>query len=81
MEMKQFAMTVHYYSPKAYNFVWKLIALPNSSSIKIWTVSVDCEPGYLPNVIKLTAKMVVEKSWMSALVLVVDAMALHKSTI
>ena len=53
---KQFGMTVHYYSPKAYDFVWKLMVLPHLSSIRTWTVSVDCEPRYLFNVIKLIRK-------------------------
>ena len=74
-------MTVHGYSPKAYNFVQKVIALPHSSSIRTWAVSIDCEPGYLLNVIKLIRKVVVEKPWISNIMLAVDAMALHKGTI
>ena len=71
-------MTLHYYSPKGYNFLQKLIALPNSSSIRTWAVSVDCETGYLLNVIKLIGEMGVEKPWTSDKVLVVDATPLHK---
>ena len=71
-------MTLHYYSPKGYNFLQKSNVLPNLSSIRTWAVSVDCESGYLFNVIKLIGKMGVEKPWTSDKVLVVDATALHK---
>ena len=79
-EIKQFAMTLHYYSPKAYDFVRKLLALPHPSSIKAWAASVDCNPGYLMNVIKCIGSQVAKKPWMSDVVLIVDAMAIHKDT-
>ena len=74
-EMKQFVMTLHYYSPKAYDIVGKHIGLPYSSSIRTIAMSVDYEPGYLLNVIMFIGKMVVEKTWMSDIVLFVDAIA------
>ena len=80
-ETKQFAMTLHYYSPKAYDFVRKVLMLPHPSSIRGWAASVDCEPGYLMNVIKLLGEVVCQKSWMSEVVLMVDAMTLHKGTV
>ena len=33
-ETKQFAMTLHYYSPKAYNFFRNLLSLPHPASIR-----------------------------------------------
>ena len=75
---KQFALTLHYYSPKAYDFVHKLLALPHPSSIRTWAASVDCEPGYLTNVINAISSVVEKKPSMSDVVLIVDAMALHK---
>ena len=80
METKQFAMTLHYYSPKAYEFVCKILCLPHSSTIRAWSSSVDCEPGFLGNVIKSIGNLVQTKKWMSDVVLIVDAMALHKGT-
>ena len=79
-EVKQFAMTLHYYSPKAYDFVRKVLSLPHPSSIRTWAASVDCDPGYLTNVINCLGSQVLEKPWMSDVVLIVDAMALHKGT-
>ena len=80
METKQFAMTLHYYSPKAYEFVHKILCLPHSSTIRAWSSSVDCEPGFLGNIIKSIGNLVQTKKWMSNVVLIVDAMTLHKGT-
>ena len=79
-ETKQFALTLHYYSPKAYDFVHKMFALPHPSSIRTWAASIDCEPGYLSNVINAIGSIVEKKPYMSEVVLIVDAMALHKGT-
>ena len=77
---KQFAMTLHYYSPKAYEFVRKILKLPHSSSIKHWAASVDCEHGYLTNVIQAIGKLAEREVWMKDVVLIVDAMSIHKMT-
>ena len=74
-------MTVHYYSPKAYEFVHKIFALPHSSSVRTWAALVDCEPGYLMNVIQLLGKALQEKKWMSDVVLVVGGMKLHSEAV
>ena len=76
LETKQFAMTLHYYSPKAYDFVCKMFALPHPSSIRTWAASVDCEPGYLTNVIKAKESVIEKKPLISEVALIVDAMAL-----
>ena len=77
---KQFAMTLHYYSPKAYEFVRKILKPPYSSSIKHWAALVDCEPGYLTNVIQAIGKLAERKVWMKDVVLIVNAMSIHKMT-
>ena len=75
---KQFAL--HYYSPKAYEFIRKILKLPHSSSIKHWAASVNCEPGYLTNVTQAIGKLAERKVWMKDIVLIVGAMLLHKMT-
>ena len=79
-ETKQFAMTLHYYSPKAYDFARKVLHLPHPSSIRSWSASVDCEPGFLCDVIKLIGSMATNNSTLSDVVLIIDAMAIHKGT-
>lgn len=79
-EIKQFAMTLHYYSPNAYDFVRKLLSLPHASSLRAWASSVDCEPGYLTNVIKILGEAAQINPFMKDVTLIVDAMTLHKGT-
>jgi hypothetical protein len=45
-EAKDFAITLFYYSPNAYNFVSKLLNLPNPRSIRRYVGSIDCHPGF-----------------------------------
>ena len=78
LETKQFAMTLHYYSPKAYEFVHNVYFLPHSSSIRSWEASVDCEPGLCYDVIRLIGKVAKTKTYMSDAALIVDAMESHK---
>ena len=80
MEAKQFAVTLHYYSLKTYDFVHKVLALPHPSSIHSWTTSVNDEHGFLCNIIRLLCGMVQNKSSVSDMVLIVDAMSLYKGT-
>ena len=50
-QIKQFAVSLHFYSPKAYKFVRKAFHLPSPSTIRSWATSVECEPGFLKQVI------------------------------
>ena len=46
-EMKKFAVSLHFYSAKAYNFVRKSLHLPHPATITSWAADVACEPGFL----------------------------------
>ena len=61
--------------------VRKLLTLPHPSSIRACAASVDCNPGYLIDVMKCLGSEVEKKPWMSDVALIVDAMALHKGII
>ena len=50
--IKQFAISLHFYSPKAYKFVHKSLHLPHPSTIHSWASSIECKPGFLNNVIE-----------------------------
>ena len=58
-----------------------MLKLPHSSGIHTWAASVDCEPGYLTNVISLIGQLAEKKKWMSDVVLVVDTISLSKMTV
>lgn len=47
-ELRKFAFTLYFYSPKAYNYVRNTfhLALPNLSTIRSWKTGVSCVPGF-----------------------------------
>ena len=45
--MKEFAVSLHFYSAKAYNFVRKSLHLPHPATLRPWAADVACEPGFL----------------------------------
>lgn len=48
-ELRMFSITLHFYSPKAYNYVREVFkcALPHSKTIKNWYTSINGEPGFI----------------------------------
>ena len=46
-KIKEFALTLHFYSPKAYKYVRSIMPLPHPSLIRKWACSLNCEPGFL----------------------------------
>lgn len=69
--VKQFATTLHYYSPQAYNYCRSILSLPHPSSIRNWLSNIECEPGFLQNVIDICSHNDIQDYS-----LVIDSMAL-----
>ena len=76
-ELKQFAVTLHYYSPQAYQYCKSILSLPDVSSIRNWLSNVDCNPGFLSNVINLCSKL---DPFDRNFSLVIDSMSIKKQT-
>ena len=55
-ELKSFAVTLHFYSAQAYNFLRKFLTLPDVSTIRRWSSSIGCEPGFLLDALDHIAK-------------------------
>jgi len=55
-EVKKFALTLHFYSPRAYDFLRTIFSLPAPASISNWTNSVDCSPGFFTDVFDYLSK-------------------------
>ena len=72
--IKEFAMTMHYYSPKAYGYLRSKLELPTSRTIQRWLESVECEPGFLTDILKL----VNERNGENIYSLVFDSMSIRK---
>ena len=77
--MKQFAISLHFYSPRAYNFVRRALHLPCPSTIRAWAAVIDCEPGFLSNVIEHLQNGLEENC--KDCILIVDEMAIKKEVI
>ena len=80
-ELNFFAVTLHYYSLKAYEFTRKILALPDPSNIRAWGASIHCEPGFLVEIMNLVGEHAKTQPHMKDIALIVDGMALHKGTI
>ena len=80
-DIKEFSLTLYYYSPKAYEYVRSVIPLPNPSLIRKWSSSVNCEPGFLDEAfqsLKVDAEKQPERKDCS---LMIDAMSIRKQTL
>lgn len=80
-EIKQFAVTLHFYSAQAYEFVRQYLHLPHPSTIRKWSASLSCEPGFLTEVIDHIKEMAAEDSLKRHCMLVLDAMAIKKEVV
>ena len=46
-EIKEFALPLHFYAPKAYNFLRKSLHLPHPAALRSCCANIYCEPGFL----------------------------------
>jgi len=50
-EIREFCLTLHFYSPRAYNFIRQRSTLPDPSTIRRWLSTRHCNPGILTKVL------------------------------
>ncbi|KAL4113577.1 hypothetical protein QTP88_017184 [Uroleucon formosanum] len=77
-EIKEFALTLHYYSPKAYEYARSIFILPNSKSIMNWTSSVNGEPSIFSEVMQALQNLNPQDKHCN---LCFDAMSIRKQVI
>ena len=75
-EVKEFATTLHFYSPRAYRFVRKALHLPHPATIRSWYVNVSCEPGFLQTPLEHVADKVSEGQ--GDCIILLDEMSIRK---
>ena len=73
-EVKKFALTLHFYSPRAYTFVRSLFALPCISSLSNWSSSIDCSPGFFKDVFSYIQQKGLEDNTYKDCALIFDSM-------
>ena len=59
-EVKRFALTLHFYSPRAYDYLRNVFSLPHTSSLYNWTSSVNCDVGFFKDVFLELKKKIYE---------------------
>ena len=79
-EVKAFANTVYFYSPKAYKYIQPILNLPHPKYVQSWATTTDAEPGYLKEIINLIRDEVAKDPSRSTANLVIDEMTLHADT-
>ncbi|CAK8674242.1 unnamed protein product [Clavelina lepadiformis] len=79
-EIKKFASTLHFYSPKAYDYLRRSFSLPAPSSLADWASSVNCEPGFFIDVFSHLQKKANTDKTYSDCALMCDAMHIRSHT-
>ena len=79
-EAKRFAVTLHFYSPRAYEYVRTIFDLPHPRSISAWTSTVSCEPGFFGDVFNHLKSMALNDPVNRDCALIFDGMAIHQDT-
>ena len=74
-EAKKFTLTLHFYSPRAYDYVRSIFSLPDPRSLRQWTSSVQCEPGFFQDVFKHLQNLVLKDSNNGDCALICDGMS------
>ena len=76
--VKEFATTLHYYSPKAYEYVRSIIPLPQQSLIKKWSNTLECEPGFIKESFEALKKESTVDREKKDCCLIIDALSIRK---
>lgn len=79
-ELRRFALTLHYYSPRAYNYVRKKLnkCLPHAKTLSKWYTSVNCEPGINSESLTLIKQRVKNSAYKLIGTLMFDEMAIRQ---
>lgn len=80
-EIRKFALTLHFLSPKAYNFVRNTYNtyLPHTRTLCKWYEHIDCETGFTKEAFDLLKQKVADSPHPVVCSLIFDEMAIRKS--
>lgn len=79
-ELRSFALTLHYYCPKAYTYVRKKLynCLPHPVTISKWYQSVHAEPGFSKEALNCIKERVVQSNYPLLGALIIDEMSIRQ---
>ena len=78
-EAKKFAMTLHFYSPRANEYLRSVFSFPHPSPLGHRTNSIKCEPGYFLDVFKRLSEITAQPTLERDAVLLFDAMTIRSN--
>ena len=78
-EVKRFALTLNFYSLRAYEYFRSVFSLPHANSLIEWTSSVDCEPGIFIDVFKSLKEKIDDVRTHADCALLCDAMTIKSA--
>lgn len=64
-DVKSFALSLYYYSGKAYKFLRKHVSLPHPATLRRVLSTHDCNVGFMEEVFNFLKKKCFRKSWLS----------------
>ncbi|GFO44835.1 THAP domain-containing protein 9 [Plakobranchus ocellatus] len=77
-EMRSFAVILHFYSAQAYECLKIHLTLPNVSTIRRWSSSIDCEPGFFTEALDDLQTRKYSQAQMRDVCIMFDCMAIKK---
>ncbi len=80
-ELRKFALTVDFYSPKAYDYIREIFGscLPCRRTIQSWYQTVNCEPGFNEEALKTLRRKCQQKKLLFSLM--IDEMSIRKHVV
>lgn len=76
-ELKSFALTLHFYSPKAYLFLRKHVCLPHPATLRRLLATRDCNVGFIQEVIMFLKETAAKDTSLKNVTLIFDSMAIR----
>ena len=80
-DLKSFAVSLHFYSAAAYEYVRKHLHLPHPNTLRKWASVHNVEPGFLKDVISGMKHQLGEDSNMTDIAVMFDSMSLRKQVV
>ena len=79
--IKKFALTLQFYSARAYNFMRTHFSLPHPHTLQMWSGGIECRPGFLMNVLESLKKKVAHCNDAADAGLMFDGMSVKKEIV
>ena len=76
--MKEFTLTLYFYSPRSYNFLRKKICLPHPAMLSTWVSTANCFPGFLDEAHAYIKSIAEQQETAFDCALIIDSMSIRK---